>query len=125
MAKGICNEAYIYRAHNLSKNLMIEHIKEALGVNGYQNGSDLVRNMDKCQASYLRGIYKAFDLMADIYLTLKKKGGRTEFLTDLLDEEFFADYIIDRYAFEQILCPELYQQYFQDAELEDNLTDVN
>lgn len=125
MAKSICNEAYIYRAHNLSKNLMIEHIKEALDVIGYQNGSDKVLKMDKCQASFLRGIYKAFDLMADIYLTLKKKGGRTEFLTDLLDEEFFADYIIDRYAFEQILYPDLYQQYFQDAEQEDNLIDLD
>lgn len=125
MAKGICNEAYIYRAHNLSKNLMIEHIKEALDVIGYQNGSDKVLKMDKCQASYLRGIYKAFDLMADIYLTLKKQGGRTEFLTDLLDEEFFADYIIDRYAFEQILYPELYEQYYQDAVQEDNLFDLD
>lgn len=104
---------------------MIEHIKEALDVIGYQNGSDKVLKMDKCQASFLRGIYKAFDLMADIYLTLKKKGGRTEFLTDLLDEEFFADYIIDRYAFEQILYPDLYQQYFQDAEQEDNLIDLD
>ena len=125
MAKSIRNEAYMYLAHNLSKNLMIEHIKEALDVNGYVNGSDKVRNMDKCQASYLRGIYKAFDLMADIYITLKKKGGRTEFLTDLLDEEFFADYIIDRYAFEQILYPDLYQEYYQDAEEEDNLIDLD
>ena len=125
MAKGIRNEAYIYRARNLSKNLMIEHIKEALDVNGYVNGSDKVLKMDKCQASYLRGIYKAFDLMADIYITLKKKGGRTEFLTDLLDEEFFADYIIDRYAFEQILYPDLYQEYYQDAEEEDNLIDLD
>lgn len=125
MAKGIRNEAYIYRARNLSKNLMIEHIKEALGVIGYQNGSDKVLKMDKCQASYLRGIYKAFDLMADIYLTLKKKGGRTEFLTDLLDEEFFADYIIDRYAFEQILYPELYQEYLEEAEQDDNLIDLD
>lgn len=125
MAKGIRNEAYIYLAHNLSKNLMIEHIKEALGVIGYQNGSDKVLKMDKCQASYLRGIYKAFDLMADIYLTLKKKGGRTEFLTDLLDEEFFADYIIDRYAFEQILYPELYQEYLEEAEQDDNLIDLD
>ena len=124
MAKSIRNEAYIYRARNLSKNLMIEHIKEALDVNGYVNGSDIVRNMDKCKASYLRGIYKAFDLMADIYLTLKKKGGRTEFLTDLLDEEFFADYIIDRYAFEQKLSPELYQEYYKEAEEDDELTDV-
>ena len=125
MARGIRNEAYIYRARSLSKNLMIGYIKDALDVNGYENGSDKVLKMDKCQASYLRGIYKALDLMADIYLTLKKKGGRTEFLTDLLDEEFFADYIIDRFAFEQILYPELYNQYYQDAELEDNLTDVN
>ena len=125
MAKSIRNEAYIYRARNLSKNLMIEHIKEALDVNGYVNGSDKVLKMDKCQASYLRGIYKAFDLMADIYITLKKKGGRTEFLTDLLDEEFFADYIIDRYAFEQILYPDLYQEYYQDAEEEDNLIDLD
>ena len=124
MAKGIRNEAYIYRARSLSKNLMIEHIKEALDVVGYENGSEKVLKMDKCQASYLRGIYKALDLMADIFLTLKKKGGRTEFLTDLLDEEFFADYIIDRHAFEQILYPELYKEYYQDAELEDNLTDV-
>ena len=125
MAKGIRNEAYIYRAHNLSKNLMIEHIKEVLDVKGYENGSDKVLKMDKCQASYLRGIYKAFDLMADIYITLKKKGGRTEFLTDLLDEEFFADYIIDRYAFEQKLSPELYQEYYKEAEEDDELTDVN
>lgn len=125
MANGIRNEAYIYRAHNLSKNLMIEHIKEVLDVNGYLNGSEKVLKMDKCQASYLRGIYKAFDLMADIYLTLKKKGGRTEFLTDLLDEEFFADYIIDRYAFEQILYPDLYKEYYQDAELENNLIELD
>jgi len=125
MAKGIRNEAYIYRARSLSKNLMIGHIKDSLDVNGYENGSEKVLKMDKCQASYLRGIYKALDLMADIFLTLKKKGGRTEFLTDLLDEEFFADYIIDRFAFEQILYPDLYKQYYQDAELEDNLTDVD
>ena len=100
-------------------------VSPPLDVNGYVNGSDIVRNMDKCKASYLRGIYKAFDLMADIYITLKKKGGRTEFLTDLLDEEFFADYIIDRYAFEQILYPDLYQEYYQDAEEEDNLIDLD
>lgn len=125
MAKAILNDAYFNRARNLSKNLMIEHIKEALDVKGYVNGSDKVRNMDKCQASYLKGIYKAFDLLADIYIILKKQGGRTDFLTDLFDDEFFADYIIDRYAFEQILDPDLYQEFYQDAEEEDNLTELD
>jgi hypothetical protein len=125
MAKGIYNNAYINRARNLSKNLMIEHIKEVLDVKGYENGSDKVLKMDMCQASYLRGIYEAIDLLTDIYITLNKQGGRTAVLTDLLGDEWFADYIVDHYAFKQKLSPMLYQEFYKEAEEDDALTDVN
>lgn len=125
MAKGIYNNAYINRARNLCKNLMIEHIKEVLDVKGYENGSDKVLKMDMCQASYLRGIYEAIDLLTDIYITLNKQGGRTAVLTDLLGDEWFADYIVDHYAFKQKLAPKLYQEFYKEAEEDDALTDVN
>lgn len=124
MAKAINNNAYFNRARNLSKNLMIEHIKEVLDVKGYVNGSDKVLKMDMCQASYLRGIYKAIDALTDIYIILDRQGDRTAMLTDLLSDELFADYIVDRYAFEQKLSPELYQEYYKEAEEDDELTDV-
>jgi hypothetical protein len=125
MAKSIRNEAYIYRARNLSKNLMIEHIKEVLDVKGYVNGSDKVLKMDMCQASYLRGIYKAIDVLTDTYITLDRQGGRTAMLTDLLGDELFADYIVDRYAFEQKLFPATYKEWYDDAVENDDLVDVN
>ena len=126
MAKAINNNAYLNRARkSLSNNLMIEHIKEVLDVKGYVNGSDKVLKMDMCQASYLRGIYKAIDVLTDTYITLDRQGGRTAMLTDLLGDELFADYIVDRYAFEQKLFPELYQEYYKEAEEDDELTDVN
>lgn len=125
MAKGISNNAYLNPARkSLSKNLMIEHIKEVLDVKGYVNGSDKVLKMDMCQASYLRGIYKAIDVLTDTYISLDRQDDRSAMLTDLLGDELFADYIVDRYAFQQKLSPELYQEYYKEAEEDDDLIDV-
>ncbi len=124
MAKGIYNRPYIQGATQLGKRLIIKHIKECLDVEGYTNGSRKVLKMGKSQEGFLRGIYKALDLLSNIWIALKKQGCEGVLITSLLEDDFFADYIVDRYAFMQKLSPELYQQYYKEAEEDDGLIEV-
>ena len=124
MAKGIYNRPYIQGATELGKRLMIKHIKECLDVEGYTNGCKKALKMDNTQAAYLRGIYKTLDLLSTMWIALKRQGSEGVLITNLLGDEFFADYIVDRYAFQQKLSPELYQEYYKEAEEDDDLIDV-
>ena len=124
MAKGIYNRPYIQGATELGKRLMIKHIMECLNVEGYTNGCKKAHKMDKTKAAYLLGIYKTLDLLSTMWIALKKQGCDGVLITSLLGDEFFADYIVDRYAFQQKLLPELYQEYYKEAEEDDELIDV-
>ena len=125
MAKIIYNRMYVNGPTGLGKRLMIKHIKECLKLEDYINGSDKVLKMDMCQASYMRGVYEALDLLTDIYISLKKHGSGTAMITNLLDDEFFADYIVDHFAVKQILFPDTYKEFYKEAEEEDEITVVN
>jgi len=123
MAKGIYNKMYLYGPTGLGKILLVDHIKKCLDIEGYQNGSNKVLKMDKCQASYLRGVYEALDLLVNLWATAKKEDG-TALITNLLDDEWFADYIVDHFAFKQRLFPTTYKEMYEDAENEGSIIEV-
>ena len=124
MAKGINNEFHRYGPTGLGKILVVDHIKKCLDVVGYVNGSEKVLKMDKCQASYLRGVYEALDLLVNLWETTKDEESGTALITNLLSDEWFADYIVDHYAFQQKLSPETYRQFYEQEEKEHKLVKV-
>ena len=125
MAKAIFNRPYIEGATELGKRLMIKHIMECLGVEGYQNGGKKALKMDKTQAAYLRGIYEALELLSNMWITLKKGGSEGFLITNLLSDEFCADYIVDRYAYLQKLFPTTYKEAYEQAERNNDLVEVS
>ena len=125
MAKGIFNRPYIDGAPELGKRLMIKHIKDYLGVGGYTNGTQKALKMDKSQAAYLHGIYVTLDLLSSMWIRLGDEGADIRLITDLLNDEFFADYIVDHYAFKQKLFPTIYKELYENAENNNDLVEVN
>lgn len=124
MAKGINNEFHRYGPTGLGKILVVDHIKKCLDIEGYENGSEKVLKMDKFQASYLKGVYDALDLLVDLWATTKDEEAGTALITNLLSDEWFADYIVDHYAFQQKLSPSTYRQFYEQEEKDNNLINV-
>ena len=125
MAKAIFNRPYIEGANELGKRLMIKHIMECLGVEGYTNGCKKALKMDKTQSAYLRGIYETLYLLSNMWITLKKQGSEGVLITDLLGDEHFADYIVDRYAYLQKLFPATYREEYEEAVKNNELVEVS
>lgn len=124
MAKGINNEFHRYGPTGLGKILVVDHIKKCLDVEDYVNGSEKVLKMDNCQASYLRGVYDALELLVDLWATTKEEESGTALITNLLSDEWFADYIVDHYAIQQKLSPETYRKIYEEEEKENKLVNV-
>ena len=124
MAKGIYNNAYLYGPKGLGKKLMVDHIKKTLNVEGYLNGTIKVLKMDKSQASYLRGIYEALDLLSNLWATAKDEEFGTAMITNLISDEWFADYIVDHFAVKQRLFPTTYKEMYEEAENEGSIIEV-
>jgi len=125
MAKGIFNRPYMDGSPELAKRLFVRHIKECLDVEGYTNGTQKALKIDKAQAAYLRGIYEALDLLTKMWIKLKNDGCDGVSITNLLGDEHFPDYIIDRFTYYQKLFPATYKEWYDDAVENDDLVDVN
>ena len=125
MAKGIYNRPYTEGATELGKRLMIRHIKECLDVEGYSNGCKKALKLDKSQAAYLRGIYETLNLLSNMWITLKKGGSEGVLITNLLSDEFCADYIVDRYTYLQKLFPFSYKEAYEEAVKNNDIVEVS
>ena len=125
MAKAIFNRPYMEGSTELAKRLMIKHIKECLDVEGYSNGCKKALKLDKSQAAYLRGIYETLNLLSNMWITLKKGGSEGVLITNLLGDEHFADYIVDRYTYLQKLFPFFYKEAYEEAVKNNDIVEVS
>lgn len=122
MAKGIYNRLFQEGPDKLTNCFLANNFKELLDTE-VENGTVKCLKMKKERASYLNGIYAAICQLSETYNVLKKEGHQ-ELMHEFLSDGNCADYIVDRFAYMQVLSPILYKDYIEEAEKEDNIIDL-